>query len=157
MAAETDRIARLLEKTFDKQPWYGSSVMAILSEVDSSLVHKRLGKAHTMIELVLHMTAWRTFVIKRLSGDNEFQVTDALNFPKPSTPPDAWKKAIKSLQDNQLELLGLINKLPDEKLGELVPGASHKYTWYTLLHGIIDHDVYHLGQIAILQKALQGV
>lgn len=155
MATEIDRIVRLLEKTFDKQPWYGSSVMAILKEVDPSVVHKRIGQAHTMIELVLHMTAWRTFVIRRLSGDNDYQVTDALNFPKPSTQSDAWSRALSSLEDNQRELLAAVRKLPGEKLGELVPSSSYKYTWYTLLHGVIDHDVYHLGQIAILQKALQ--
>jgi len=155
MATESERIARLLEKTFDKQPWYGSSVIDILKQVDPSIANKRVGKAHTIIELVLHMTTWRTYVIKKLSGDNDFKVTDELNFPKPSTLPDAWARAVKSLEENQLEMLAAIKKFPEEKLGELVPAASHKYTWYTLLHGIIDHDIYHVGQIAILQKALQ--
>jgi uncharacterized damage-inducible protein DinB len=155
MATEIDRITRLLEKTFDKQPWYGSSVMSVLKEIDPAQVHKRVGQAHTMIELVLHMTAWRTFALSRLSGDITYQVTDELNFPKPSTQPDAWSKALKSLEANQRDLLAAVAKFPDDKLGELVPGASHKYTWYTLLHGIIDHDVYHLGQIAILQRAVR--
>jgi len=155
MATEIERITRLLEKTFDKQPWYGSSVMAILKEVDPKQAHQRAGQAHTMIELVLHMAAWRTFVIRRLSNEESYTVTDELNFPKPSTAPDAWAKALKLLEDNQRELLAALKKFPVEKLEELVPAASHKYTWYTLLHGIIDHDIYHVGQIAILQKAFQ--
>jgi uncharacterized damage-inducible protein DinB len=155
MATETERIARQLEKAFDKQPWYGSSVMAILKEVEPALVHKRIGQAHTIIELVLHMISWRRFVIRRIGGDAAFNVTDELNFPKPSTLPDAWPKAMKSLEDNQRELLSAIKTFPPERLAELVPGASHNYTWYTLLHGIIHHDIYHLGQIAILRKALQ--
>ena len=155
MATETDRIARQLEKAFDKQPWYGSSVVAILKEVEPSTVHQRIGQAHTICELVLHMTAWRTFVIRRIAGDATYNVSDELNFPKPSTLPDAWPKAIKALEDNQRELLSSIKKFPPERLAELVPGASHNYTWYTLLHGIIHHDIYHLGQIALLRKAVQ--
>ena len=155
MATEIDRIARALEKAFDKQPWYGSSVMTTLREIDASIVQRRAGQAHTIIELVLHMIAWRTFVTKRLTGDIEYQVSDELNFPKPSTAPDAWSKALTSLEENQKALVGAIRKFPLEKLDELVPAASHKYTWYTLLHGIIHHDVYHLGQIALLKKAFQ--
>ena len=155
MATEIDRIARQLEKAFDKQPWYGSSVMAILKEVEPSIVHKRIGQAHTICELVLHMTAWRTFVIRRLAGDTAYVVSDDLNFPKPSGHSDAWPKPVIGLEDSQRELLLAIKAMSPEKLDELVPKASHKYTWYTLLHGIIHHDIYHLGQIAILRKALQ--
>jgi len=155
MAAEIDRIIHQLEKAFDKQPWYGPSLMEVLRGVQPFMVSKRVGQAHTMIELVLHMTAWRQFVIKRLMGDNEYQVTDDLNFPKPSSSADAWKKALKDLEQSQNEMVAAIKKFPEGKLAELVPGASHKYTWYTLLHGIIQHDVYHTGQISLLKRALE--
>jgi uncharacterized damage-inducible protein DinB len=155
MASEIARIVRQLEKAFDAQPWYGPSVISTLKEVDESIIYKHAGQAHSIIELVLHMTAWRRFVIKRLAGESSYEVSDALNFPTPSTAKGAWTKAVDDLIDIQKELVTAMKKLPEEKLGELVPGASHKYTWYTLLHGIIHHDVYHLGQISLLRKAFQ--
>lgn len=155
MNTEVERIVRQLEKAFEKQPWYGPSVTEVLREADTSVVHKRVGHAHTIIELVLHMTAWRRFVIQRLSGDVKYEVTDELNFPKPSAAADAWSKAIDGLMKSQKEMITAIKQFPEEKLSELVPGASHKYTWYTLLHGIIQHDVYHTGQISLLKRALQ--
>ena len=33
-----------------------------------------------------------------------------------------------------------------------MPGRD--YTYYDMLHGIINHDMYHTGQIVLLQKAL---
>jgi uncharacterized damage-inducible protein DinB len=145
---EIDRIVRLLKKTFDKQPWYGSSIMEILLRVDPEQAIIRLGDTQSIIELVLHMVSWRKFTTQRLLGDTEFEVTDEANFPKPTT----WKDAIDQLHQSQKALLMAVKQFPENRLAELVPSKILKYTYYTLLHGIIQHDVYHLGQIALLQK-----
>ena len=50
----------------------------------------------------------------------------------------APRKLVENLRDDQLE----------EQLGE--GGVSR----YAALHGVIQHDLYHAGQIAILKKAL---
>jgi uncharacterized damage-inducible protein DinB len=145
---EIERIARLLEKTFDKQPWYGSSIMEILSRVESEQSTMRQGDIHSISELVLHMASWRKFATQKLIGDAEFEVTDEANFPKSTT----WRGALDQLRQSQEALLVVVKQFPENRLAELVPSKTLKYTYYTLLHGIIQHDVYHLGQIALLQK-----
>jgi uncharacterized damage-inducible protein DinB len=145
---EIDRIVRLLEKTFEQQPWYGDSIMEILSHVDSESATTKHGDAHTIIELVLHMASWRQFVIQRLIGDAEFEITDERNFPVPTT----LEKAIEQLTQSQQTLVEVTKQFPAERLTELVPSKILNYTYYTLLHGIIQHDIYHLGQIALLEK-----
>ncbi len=145
---EIERIARLLEKTFDKQPWYGSSIMEILLRVDPEKAIVREGDIHSIIELVLHMVSWRKFTTQRLLGDTEFEVTDEANFPKPTS----WKDALDQLHQSQGALLAAVKQFPESRLAELVPSKTLKYTYYTLLHGIIQHDIYHLGQMALLQK-----
>jgi hypothetical protein len=154
MASEVARIARQLEKAFDKQPWYGTSVIGILKDVDPAIVHRKLGP-HSIIILLGHMTMWRRYVIAKLAGDDEFEVSDEMNFHEPPATREAWLGALEELKNSQNELISAMLKFPGDRLGELVPKASHKYTWYTLLHGIIQHDIYHLGQIALLRKALQ--
>lgn len=150
MATEIDRIVRLIEKTFDKQPWYGSSIIEILKDIQPEIVSQKIGHSHSIIELVLHMGSWRIFVTKRLNGNDEFQVLEENNFPKPGT----WEEALKKLNESQFELIAAAKKFPEEKLGDLCPSNVHKYTYYTLLHGLTQHDVYHLGQIALLKKAV---
>lgn len=149
MDSEIARITRLLEKAFEKSPWYGPSLSSVISEVTPAQANLRAGKSHSIIELVLHMTSWRTFATRRLAGDDKFQVSDDMNFPKPGT----WEDAVKRLKQSQEELLAVVKAFPDARLGELVPGASHKYTFYTLLHGIIQHDIYHTGQIQLILKS----
>lgn len=89
---EIDRITRLLEKTFDRQPWYGSSVMEILKTVNPLIVNQRIGETHSIAELVEHMISWRTFATKRLQGDAAFQVNDATNFPVSHSWEDTLKR-----------------------------------------------------------------
>jgi uncharacterized damage-inducible protein DinB len=105
MASEVARIVRQLEKAFDAQPWYGPSIISTLKEVDESIVHKHAGQAHSIIELVLHMISWRRFVIKRLAGESAYEVSDALNFPNPSTAKGSWTKAVNELIEIQKELV----------------------------------------------------
>jgi uncharacterized damage-inducible protein DinB len=145
---EIDRIVRLLKKTFDKQPWYGCSITEILSRVDEQTASVNHGQPHTITQLVLHMASWRKFTTHRLLGDAEFDVTDETNFPKST----AWADAVNALHKSQEELVAAVKQFPVDRLNELVPSKRHKYTFYTLLHGIIQHDVYHLGQIALIQK-----
>jgi hypothetical protein len=111
---------------------------------------KRLPNTHSIIELVANMVAWRNFVISRLGGNNDFTVTNELNFPSPSD----WEIVLNTLDQSQHELFTAIQQFPEGRLRDLVPHAEHKYTFYTLLHGIIHHDLYHIGQIALVKKSL---
>lgn len=151
MENEIPRIARSMEKSFNKGAWYGPSAMEILSTVSAEQATHRAGNSHSIIELVLHMVSWRTFAARRLSGDNNFQVAEEANFPKPGT----WEEALKKLKQSQEELMEAVNAFPESRLGELVPAASHKYTFYTMLTGSLQHDIYHLGQIQLIRKSLE--
>lgn len=152
MNTETNRVAGLIEKTFEKHPWYGPSIMEILGEISEDQASLRVGQTHSILELVLHMTSWRIFATRRLQGDNEFEVDEKSNFPTAGK----WKEAVAKLKESQTELLVAARAFPDEKLGDLVPSKVHKYTYYTLLHGIGHHDIYHLGQIQLIKKSAQS-
>jgi uncharacterized damage-inducible protein DinB len=84
-----------------------------------------------------------------LEGDGAYQVSDEMNFPSPGT----WTEALQRLEESQVKLLEAAARFPEERLGELVPSITHKYTYYTLLHGIIHHDLYHIGQIQLILKS----
>ncbi len=149
MATEIERIVRMVEKTFDKQPWFGNSILETLSGINPGTSNLRHGTTHSIIELILHMTFWRLYVTKRLQGDNSFRITDELNFPK----PESWESAIDNLKVSQQALVEALKTFPEARLGDLVPESPYKYTFYTLIHGIIQHDIYHLGQIAYIKKS----
>ena len=150
MNSEIENLLSLLKHTFEKNAWHGPSVKEVLQGVNADQAFKRLEHTHSIIELVGHMTAWRIFVIKKLEGEIDYNVGDDQNFP---TTND-WVNVLDDLFISQNKLLELLKNFPNSKLSEAVPHGSYRYTFYTLLHGIIHHDVYHTGQIALIKKAL---
>jgi uncharacterized damage-inducible protein DinB len=149
MKTETEKITSLLKRTFERGAWHGPSVKEALKDINSELALKRLNNTHSIIELVAHMTSWRRYVINRLQGNNSFVVSDEMNFPKRND----WNNVLAELEEAQQQLLELIEKFPVYKLSELVPVSEQNYTYYTLLNGIIHHDVYHAGQIMLIRRA----
>jgi uncharacterized damage-inducible protein DinB len=149
MPSEIQHILSLLKSTFNKSPWYGPSVNDVLSDIDAELAELRINNTHSIIELVCHMTAWRTFVVKKLEGDVDYKVDDALNFPTPFN----WETTLKDLHESQAKLIAAIQNFDSSLLHDAVPNSSSGYTFFTLLHGIIHHDIYHTGQIILIKKS----
>jgi uncharacterized damage-inducible protein DinB len=150
LKSEIEKIHRLLDRTFEKNAWHGPSVKEAIAGVTQEQSHHHFPNTHSIIELVTHMTAWRIYVTKRLQGDNDYEVSDEMNFPKTKD----WKKAVDGLIKSQQALLKALDSFPEERLSELVSHPSAKFTFYTLLHGIINHDVYHAGQIKMIATSL---
>ncbi len=151
MKTEITRIIHTLHQTFNGTPWYGPALMDILPTLTPKQAQLRLPNSHNIAELVAHMCTWREFVIQKLHGNTEFDVTHDMNFPGiNSITEKEWQALLDRLQKSQTELLQVLERCADDKLSEMVSGRS--YNFDIMLHGIIHHDLYHLGQIVLLRK-----
>jgi len=148
MERELKHLIKMLQHTYEKNAWHGPAVREVLENVTSIDAQKKLPNSHSIIELVAHMTAWRVFVVKKLQGNTDYKVTDEMNF----TTPTDWEKVLEELDASQDRLLEALRGFDSSKLYEPVPHGSYNYNFYTLLNGIIHHDLYHAGQIALLKK-----
>jgi len=148
--SDLSKIAETLKQTYNGDAWHGPSVMATLSNLSGDEARAKIGNGHSIIEIVSHMTSWRNFAIQKLTGHDSFDVSEKANFP---TEPD-WNVVLKKLNESQEELLNALTRFTEEKLQDQVPGR--KYSYYKLLHGIIHHDLYHLGQIVMITKQFQS-
>lgn len=146
MNKEIERIIHLLEQTYQGNPWYGPSIKEITNQISCVVCLVRLPHTHSIIEIVSHMTAWRKFTIERLEQNDLYEITDETNFPILTQ----WSAAVTGLHQTQEKLIKVLQKITDARLNDTVP--NRPYTFYTLLHGIIQHDVYHLGQLALIKK-----
>jgi uncharacterized damage-inducible protein DinB len=155
--SETKRIADQLQRSFSGEAWHGPALLELLRDVTARQAAARpIKSAHSIWELVLHIAAWEDAARGWLAGETpEFPKLfnmDAENWPPVPKPiPAAWKKTVRDLTKTHDELLKLVNKLDDAQLPETVPGR--KYSLYFLLHGLVQHNLYHAGQIALLKKA----
>ena len=149
METEIQDFLTLLRKTYEREAWHGPSVKEAIGNISDELIFARLPGTHSIIELVAHMTAWRRYAIKKLMGESDYTVTDEMNFPN----PDNWQEAVRQLEESQEQLVAVVEQCTPEKFKQLVPGTKNPLTFYTLLHGIIHHDLYHTGQIMLIRKA----
>jgi hypothetical protein len=72
------------------------------------------------------------------------------------TSEAAWQKTKQDLIDTHQQLLQAIAAVDDSRLDQpIISNASfNSSSVYVTLHGGVQHDLYHAGQIAILKKAL---
>jgi uncharacterized damage-inducible protein DinB len=158
--SEVDRIRNQFERAFDGEAWHGPSVLSLLEGVTATqaAAHPIPG-AHSIWELTLHIAAWEDACRRRLEGDPA-QLGDDENFPPVNDSSEAaWERTKQHLKDNHQRLLNAIATLDDSRLDQPILDSSEISfsTVYVTLHGGVQHDLYHAGQIAILKKAVQGV
>ena len=148
---ESGRIADQLRRAFDGSAWHGPALIELLEDVDAATAAaKPRLKIHSIWELVLHIAAWDGAALRRLSGE-KYQPTGLENFPPAPAPTEGgWRNAIAETRRTHDTLVKTVSALPDSRLGERVPGK--RYDFYHMLHGIVQHELYHAGQIAILKK-----
>ncbi len=150
--SEITRIQDQLHRALQADAWHGPCLSALLADVTApKAAAKPIPAAHSIWELVLHIAAWQKIGVRRLAGEMVVDVPEEENFPPVTDKGEvAWKKAKEGLALAHEQLMDAIGRLTDARLEEIVPGKGHSV--YVLLHGIIQHNLYHAGQIAILKK-----
>lgn len=150
---EIERISDQLTRVFEGDAFHGPAIREILEGITAQQAKRRpIPNAHTIWELVDHIAGWQEEVTHRLKGRAATVLPPEQNFPAHTEGSEkAWKQSIDRLEESYRRLGATIREFPESRLGDVVSGR--KYTFYGLMHGIVQHDLYHAGQIALLKKA----
>lgn len=149
---EVERIADQLNRAFAGEAWHGPAVVEILEGITAQQAAARtLDGAHSIWEITLHIAAWERAVLRRLQGDRAELPTEE-DWPAATEADEqTWERAKEALRHNHDELRSAISLLDESRLAQpIIEGMS---SVYVTLHGIIQHSLYHAGQIALLKKA----
>jgi len=160
--SEINRIVDELERDHSGDPWHGSPVRAILDGVSARQAAARpLKGGHSIWEIVLHMTAWKNETRRRLSGGVPGEPAEG-DWTTIEVDSDvAWQDALQGLEIAHQELVATVKRLREPQLFEPTRDPRNRATGagvshYVLLHGIVQHDAYHAGQISMLKKTLSA-
>jgi uncharacterized damage-inducible protein DinB len=152
------RLANHLERTVTGPMWHGPALADALEGVDAARARARpIAGAHSIWEIVLHVTAWAEIARQRIHGE-------ALGDPAPEqdwppvpgsdllsrSDPD-WAQALEQLKESHRLLAADVRPMDDAALEAKVKTLT--YPVGILLDGIVEHGTYHGGQIALLKKA----
>ena len=152
---EIERILDQLKRAYEGNAWHGPSVREALAGVTASQAHARpLANAHSIWELVHHIAVWEGAARRRLEGDRApIDISSTEDWPPADDPSEAaWEQAKAALDRGHEALREANTRVDESRLNE--PVLEGMSTVYVTLHGVIHHDLYHAGQIAMLKKAL---
>ncbi len=152
--SETARLADQIRRAFDGEAWHGDSVSELLQGVNAKVAEAHpIKNAHSIWELVLHIEAWDGAILKRIAGAAT-ELHGEQNFPPvKDKSEEAWRKAIERAKHTHGELVKAVAGFPDSRLQKRVPGKNEDYhDFFYMFSGIVQHELYHAGQIALLKK-----
>jgi len=148
-----DSLLHQFANAYDGTPWYGDSMQVILGQVTEDIAQWQPYKgAHSVAQIVWHMIYWRQSLIKRLEGDLEYRgsLKSEANWSTADKVKDiGWESLRKLLEDSQIKLTSLLSQQEDSLLDK---PYTNKATFKELIEGILQHDLYHTGQIAYLKN-----
>ncbi len=151
---ENERIAKLFSDLYDGSPWLDVTIVNTLDDISASeAFNPAVPGLNTIWEIVNHMVSWREAVLERLSGN--IVPSPDHNFFEPVTDPsgEAWEATLARLQQSQEAWIKFLSGFPDGEFDTIYPPNGMHY--YEHIHGIIQHDAYHLGQLVILAKVVR--
>jgi uncharacterized damage-inducible protein DinB len=151
--SEIHRTLDQMDRAFSGDAWHGPSLMTALDGITAEDASKHpIRGAHSIWELVNHIGAWNTISQHRLAGQT-VEITTERDWPPVwEVNETGWKRALENLVESRARLRDSVKDLSDEQLEQKAAGPD--YTRYQVLHGVVQHDLYHAGQIVMLKKAL---
>jgi uncharacterized damage-inducible protein DinB len=148
---ETKRISSLFNKLYDGSPWIDINITSVLKNISVEQASKRVLKnCNTIWEITNHLIDWRINVLQRVQG--KIIKTPGNNYFEPVTDTSEknWTDTLQRLAKVQKDWVQFLDKVDPTQLEKIyIPNSM---TYYEHIHGIIQHDAYHLGQIVLLSK-----
>lgn len=152
---EVQRILDQYDRALNGNAWHGDPVWKILDGISAPQAARRAqANTHPIWELVAHMTYWETEVSRRING-LPARPADDLNFPAmPEATEENWNVVLDEFRRSNADFRQALLKVDPSRLDQTPPGRDK--TVYADLHGVIQHHLYHAGQIAVLKKFFEG-
>lgn len=137
--------------------WYDDNIENKINPIAANHAFVRpLPEIHSVAEIVSHMLVWRRDTIAKLKGQASTLTVESPENWKSNEELKliGWDKLKQDLSDSQKELVDYLSDKDDSYLPET--RYKEEYSLKYLVEGLLNHDLYHLGQIGITIKLLKG-
>jgi uncharacterized damage-inducible protein DinB len=162
MNKEIQSIIKNFETTLTGEPWFGRAVYNLLDEIDEAKVSVKPAcpagrpndSEHSLLELLWHMNTWAGFALANLEKkpSEELKAIEENDWRLIDPVKHSWKNGLKELKSIHKKITDILNNKEDSFLKDMVP--NREYNFRFMLNGLIQHNIYHAGQVAYLKKLL---
>jgi|SRR6185312_9972296 len=148
---DSKRIKKLFEDLYNGRPWIDVTIMDTLKNISAEQAAKKvIPERNSIWQIVNHIIAWRENILLRVQG-NEMVTPNNNYFTQLEIISETeWQKALERLANSQEQWIHFLENFDESQFDKIY--ASNKMTYYEHIHGILQHDAYHLGQIVLLSK-----
>lgn len=156
MNKEIQYIIGTLKNVLGDEPWYGKSVYAILQEAGASDVYKHPKQAsHSMIELLFHMVTWTEYALSVVKNEalEKTKAIEALDWQIMNPREHDWEKGVSQFKSANEKIIELLYTKDDSILEQSLHDKNYNFRF--LLNGLIQHHIYHAGQIAYIKNLIK--
>lgn len=151
-----NNLIRQLNEIQEGSLWFDQSFKNKFDHLsDAEALTRPMPEIFSVAEHVSHMLAWRKECVLRFSGIK----TELMNSPDDWKNTNelstvGWTNLKQALYNSRAELIDLIAGRDDTYLDTKFQDTDYNYHY--LIEGIIQHDLYHLGQIGVTIKLLKN-
>jgi len=150
--SQSQQIADAYRQATVKGAWYGPSLAELLEQITPELaVAPPAPGANTISAVLQHLLLWN----ERIRN-----TSDAIPLPRwePgkewTEPAIPWNELVARWRRSRDLLEDHLRNFPDADLSKQVPGRAYPYD--TMLRGIVQHAIWHSGQIAMILSMLRS-
>jgi uncharacterized damage-inducible protein DinB len=148
---EAKRIKKLFEDLYDGSPWIDVTIMDTLKSISAQRAAKKIAPGRNSVwQIVNHIIAWRENVLLRVQGNIIITPNNNYFIEIDNVSEAEWQKTLERLANSQDQWIRFLENFDESKFETIYP--SNKMSYYEHIHGILQHDAYHLGQIVLLSK-----
>ena len=149
---QTQQIADSYRAVAIKGAWYGPSLAELLAQISPELATTPPAPgAHTISALLQHLLLWNERIRSTSESSPLPRWEPEKDWAEPRIP---WNELLARWNQSRDLLEEKIRNFPVADLAKQVPGRTYPYE--TLLLGIVQHTIYHSGQIAMALSLLRS-
>jgi uncharacterized damage-inducible protein DinB len=150
--SQTQRIADAYRAVTIKDAWYGPSLAQLLAEISSELATTPpVSGAHSIAELLQHLLLWN----ERVRNTSDSHPLEPWQPEQEwAEPTISWSELVTRWNKSRDLLEEKIRNFPVADLAKQVPGRTYAYE--KLLEGMVQHTIWHAGQIAMVRSMLRS-
>jgi hypothetical protein len=147
----TKQLAKHMHQVYFGGNWTEVNLKHTLSNSTIATANKKKDGFNTILALTYHIHYFTKVQIRVLEyGILNGQDSESYTHPNISSEK-GWQNLQESMWNDAEQFTSLLSNLPDSVLDQ--PFINEKYgTYLSNILGLIEHTLYHLGQIIILKK-----
>lgn len=146
-------MAKHFREVYVGKNWTWVNLKETLEGITWQQATTQVYSCNTIAALVFHINYFVCAAMNVLEG-GPLDAHDKYSFDLPPIKSEEdWQALLNKLWADAEKFAALIEQLPEHKLWE--DFTDKKYgSYYRNIHGIIEHNHYHLGQIVIIKKII---